>query len=70
MLYKDITAHIALATISRDEAEFTRGEVEVARGGNVTYKLANNLNPFNLRLPEDLCLFTSVFIGAVKSCLV
>ena len=60
VLYKDMTGHIALATLIR-----AGGEGELV--GDVTYKLVHSVNPFNLRKPGDLGLFASVFIATLKS---
>ena len=60
VLYKDMTGHIALATLTRAEGE---GELV----GDVTYKLVHSVNPFNLRKVDDLGLFASVFIATLKS---
>ena len=62
VLYKDFTAHVALATICREE-----GETDLV--GDVTYKLVQSINPFDLRNQEDLALFASVFIAALKTTL-
>ena len=62
VLYKDFTAHVALATICREE-----GETDLV--GDVTYKLVQSINPFVLRNQEDLALFASVFIAALKTTL-
>ena len=59
VVYKDMTAHVALATLRRGEgAELV---------GDATYKLVHSINPFNLRIPEDLGLFASIFIATLKT---
>ena len=62
VLYKDMTAHVALATLRRAE-----GAAELV--GDATYKLVHSINPFNLRIPEDLGLFASLFIATLKTML-
>ena len=62
VLYKDMTAHVALATIDR-----SKGEAELV--GDVTYKVVYSFNPFNLQKQEDLALFASVFIATLKTTL-
>ena len=62
VLYKDMTAHVALATLRRAE-----GAAELV--GDATYKLVHSIDPFNLRIPEDLGLFASVFIATLKTML-
>ena len=57
-----MTAHIALATLRRAE-----GAAELV--GDATYKLVHSINPFNLRIPEDLGLFASLFIATLKTML-
>lgn len=59
ILYKDLSAHVALATIQRSEE---KGDSV----GNVSYKLVYSLHPFNLQNGEDLKLFSSVFIATLK----
>ena len=60
VLYKDISAHVALATICRD-----RADSEVI--GDVTYKPVHSMNPFDLKNPEDMAMFASVFIATLKT---
>ena len=62
VLYKDITTHVALATITR-----AVGKTDVV--GGVTYKLVHSVNSFDLRNTSDLMLFASVFIATLKSTL-
>ena len=62
ILYKDLTAHVALATINR-----AAGKTDLV--GEVTYKLVHCINSFNLRHTSDLMLFASVFISTLKSTL-
>lgn len=62
ILYKDITAHVALATINR-----AKDSKEVI--GDVTYKLVNSVNVFDLKVKEDLQAFSSVFVTALKTTL-
>ena len=61
VLYKDFTAHVALATIDRPQ--------EGDEVGNVSYKMVHSLNVFNLLQREGLSLFCSVFIATVKTTL-
>ena len=58
VLYKDFTAHVALARPQEGD--------EV---GNVSYKMVHSLNVFNLLQREGLSLFCSVFIATVKTTL-
>ena len=61
VLYKDITAHIALASIERvKDAGDEMGEV--------VFKFLGSPNPFNLRLAEDLRDFANIFVSALKMC--
>ena len=62
VLYKDLTAHIAFATVCR-----TKGSVDVS--GTVTYQLVHSVNPFNLQHEKDMALFASVFVATLKSTL-
>ena len=47
MLYKDISAHVALVTICRDRVDIR----------NVIYKPVHSMNPFHLKNPEDMPMF-------------
>ena len=59
ILYKDITVHIALASIERvKDAGDEMGEV--------VFKFIGSPNPFNLRLAEDLRDFSNIFVSALK----
>ena len=66
VLYKDITAHIALATIRRTKGEQDSQHVL----GEVDFKLVHDVSPFNLRDASDLMKFSAVFIATLKSVLV
>ena len=59
VLYKDMTVHVALATIARGGSGDTVGDV--------TYKPVYSLHPFNLQNPCDMALFASVFVATLKS---
>ena len=61
VLYKDISAHIALASIER--VKDAGDEV-----GEVVFKFIGSPNPFNLRLAEDLRDFSNIFVSALKMC--
>ena len=65
IFYKDLTAHVALATINRVPEVTSSGVI-----GDVTYKLVNGVNPYDLRLVEDMKRFASVFIATLKTTLV
>jgi hypothetical protein len=62
VLYKDFSAHIALATICSD-----RADSEIV--GDVTYKLVQSINVIHLQNPEDMAMFASVFIATLKTTL-
>ena len=64
VLYKDFTAHVALATIRRAEGGRAEGII-----GDVTYKLVHGVNTFDLRAKEDIQTFSSVFIATLKTTL-
>ena len=55
VLYKDISAHIALASIER-------GEDAGAEVGKVVFKFLGSPNAFNLRLAEDLTAYQQCFL--------
>ena len=59
VLYKDMTAHIAVASIER--AKDAGDEM-----GKVDFKFLGSPNPFNLRLAEDLRDFANIFVSALK----
>lgn len=59
VLYKDLTVHVALATITRGGIGNTVGDV--------TYKPVHSIYPFNLKDSSDTGLFASVFIAILKS---
>jgi hypothetical protein len=63
VLYKDLTAHVALAAIRRASG----GTTDVL--GSVSYKLVHSINTFNLQCKEDVTLFASVFVATVKTTL-
>ena len=56
VLYKDITAHVAVARISRKKEESSESAVV----GDVTYHLVHSVNCFDLRNSADLATFASV----------
>ena len=60
VLYKDLTVHVALATIAR-------GSESGNTVGDVTYKPVCSVHPFNLRDSSDMAAFASVFIATLKS---
>ena len=60
IIYKDMMSHVAFATFKRENES---GDIL----GEVSYKLAHSLNPFDLRNADDLQVFASVFIAALKS---
>ena len=64
VLYKDFTAHVALATIHRAEGGRAEGII-----GDVTYKLVHSVNPFDLKSKEDIETFSSVFVATLKTTL-
>ena len=63
VLYKDLTAHIALATIRRTKGEQDSQHVL----GEVDFKLVHDVSPFNLRDASDLMKFSAVFIATLGS---
>ena len=64
LLYKDMTAHVALAKI--DPSKVTSDEAL----GEISYKLCNSVHPYKLYNPEGLASFASTFIGALKEAMV
>ena len=62
ILYKDLSAHVALATILR------KSEPQSDVVGDVEYKLVYSLAPFTLTDQEEFELFCSVFIATLKIC--
>ena len=63
ILFKDITAQVALATINPSLAN-----QENSIGG-VTYKIVDSLHGYNLNDPIELSQFASVFITTLKNTL-
>ena len=65
VLYKDMTAHVALATIQRNEEEV--GEDAPRVTVKVEFKIVYDVSPFNLRDTSDILLFPEVFIATLRS---
>ena len=58
--HKDLTAHVALATVQRNKSD----EQVI---GKVEFKVVYDLNPFSLRNPHDLMRFAQVFCATLQS---
>ena len=64
ILYKDLTAHIAVATLDSTKASKKESL------GEISYKLVDSVHGYQLNDQEGLAKFSSVFIGTVKSTLI
>ena len=68
VFYKDITAHIALATIERVKPPTGVHNIGDAQVGHVKFELLESTNPFNLQIAEDMIRFTNVLIATLRMC--
>ena len=64
ILYKDLTAHVAMATLDSTKASKKESL------GEISYKLVDSVHGYQLNDQEGLAKFSSVFIGTVKSTLI
>lgn len=61
IFYRDMTVHVALATLYPDEAS------QEDSLGKVSYQLMDSSSPYNLQNPSDVCSFAKTFIATLKS---
>ena len=64
ILYKDLTAHVAMATLDSTKA------ADKESLGEISYKLVDSVHGYQLNDREGLAKFSSVFIGTVKGTLI
>ena len=64
ILYKDLTAHVAMATLDSTKAANKESL------GEISYKLVDSVHGYQLNDREGLAKFSSVFIGTVKGTLI